>query len=152
MNLSWHFTLAELTATAVRADNTPDTEVAANLEFLCMNVLEPVRAQFGAMHTTSGYRSPAVNAAIGGSKTSAHVRGLAWDGVFLRTPAVPWSVIIRWLITNPAIPVDQVIYEFGRWIHIGTTPGGRAPRRQALMIFEPGKYELFNPADKRITH
>jgi hypothetical protein len=150
MLLSPNFTLVEMTSTAVRGvDNSPSIEEAENLGFLCNNVLEPVRAKFGPLYTTSGYRSPAVNARIGGSVTSMHPKGCAWDGVPLK-PSVKWSAVIEWLIERSDIPLDQVIYEFGRWLHIGTRPKGADCRRQSLMIFAPGKYELWNPKDTRI--
>lgn len=148
MKLSRHFTLAEMTATAVRLDNIPSIEEMGNLTFLCEKVLEPLRFVFGPLHTTSGYRSTEVNRVIGGSPTSAHVHGLAWDGVPLRTSAT-WKDVMTHLI-HADLPVDQVIYEFGRWIHVGTRPRGEGCRHQALMVFSPGKYEEWNPKDPRI--
>ena len=150
MRLSHHFTLAELTATAVRGlDNTPSIGDAENLRYLCTEVLEPTRAVFGPMYTTSGYRSPAVNERLGGSSTSMHRFGCAWDGVPLRA-GIRWTSVINFLMDG-GLPVDQVIYEFGRWLHIGTKPNGINCRHQALMIFTPGKYEVWNPLDPRIT-
>lgn len=149
MKLSKYFTLAEMTATAVRGvDNTPSLDEVENLRFLCVSVLDPLRQVFGPLYTTSGYRSPEVNRRIGGSPTSAHQIGCAWDGVPLRSSVV-WSDVIRWLIQSD-LPVDQVIYEYGRWIHVGTKPRGERCRRQALMIFEPGVYETWNPRDSRV--
>lgn len=149
MLLSPHFTLSEMSATSVHdVDNTPDLEETKNLIYLCTNVLEPVRTRFGPLHTTSGYRSPEVNARIGGSKTSAHMRGCAWDGVPLKPTW--WRDVIDFLIHSD-LPWDQVIYEFGRWIHIGTRPDGLNCRRQALMIFSAGKYEAWDPKDKRVV-
>jgi zinc D-Ala-D-Ala carboxypeptidase len=149
MRLSEHFTSEEMTATAVRGvDNTPSLEEDENLRFLCREVLEPVRIKFGPMYTTSGYRSDEVNRIIGGSKTSNHVYGLAWDGVPLRSH-VKWADVVEHVLK--IVPfVDQVIYEYGRWIHIGTRPKGEHCRREALMIFDKF-YEPWNRADKRIT-
>lgn len=150
MLLSPHFTLAEMTATAVRdVANTPSLDEAANLKFLCEHLLEPLRARFGPLYTTSGYRSPAVNARIGGSSSSMHVHGCAWDGIPLRD-GVRWADMITFLLSG-TLPVDQVIYEFGRWLHVGTRPNGLSCRGQALMIFESGRYEAWNPQDPRIT-
>lgn len=148
MKLSTHFTLAEMTATAVRlVNNTPSNEEVDNMVYLCTELLEPVRAQFGPLHTTSGYRSAEVNRRIGGSTTSAHVRGCAWDGFPLRDGK--WSDVVEFLVHSD-LPYDQVIYEFGRWVHIGTKPRGVGVRRQALMIFN-GKYEVWNPKDVRVV-
>lgn len=148
MKLSPHFTLAEMTSTAVRLDNNPSNEEVDNLTYLCAELLEPIRAKFGVLFTTSGYRSPEVNRRIGGSPTSAHVRGCAWDGIPLKEPK--WSAVVEFVL-HSNLPFDQIIYEFGRWIHIGTRPGGIGLRRQALMIFTAGKYELWNPKDVRVT-
>ena len=79
MNLSPHFSLAELTKTSVRMDNTPPHDAIANLSRLCYDVLELVRKEFVPVTVNSGYRSPAVNAAVGGSKTSQHMTGHAAD-------------------------------------------------------------------------
>ena len=157
MNLSDHFTLAEMTTTDARQfPNVPSLAEVENLRYLCINVMEPVRQRFGPWHVTSGYRSPALNTFIGGSTTSMHMKGLACDGVpigklvdGMRTEP-RWNEIILFLLTS-GLPVDQVIYEFGRWLHIGTRAEGRDCRKQALMIFEPGKYEIFNPHDPRVT-
>lgn len=149
MNLSPHFTMAEMIATSVRGvSNIPLPDHLDNLRFLCAELLEPMRKQFGPLFTTSGFRSLAVNRRIGGSKTSMHMEGCAWDGVPLDSK-VAWREVISFVLFNPALPVDQVIYEFGRWIHIGTRPHGESCRREALMIFGK-KYEPWNPDDPRV--
>lgn len=151
LKLSAHFSYDEMTTTQVRGvSNEPPPEQLINMGFLCRRVLEPVRLEFGPWHVTSGYRSLAVNLAIGGSKTSAHMEGCAVDGVPL-APGVRWRDVVDFLLRREDIPVDQVIYEFGRWLHIGTKPGGKGCRREALMIFEPGKYLPWNPEDPRVT-
>ena len=63
--------IASSTAKAKKIDNTPTTEVKKNLEKLCQEVLQPIRDKYGrAITVTSGYRSPKLNAAVGGVKTS----------------------------------------------------------------------------------
>jgi zinc D-Ala-D-Ala carboxypeptidase len=83
MKLSANFSLNELTKsdTAIRhdIDNTPSMQVIENLQDLVDNVLQPLREKFGPIVVTSGYRSPAVNKAIGGSPTSDHCLGYAAD-------------------------------------------------------------------------
>lgn len=150
-HLSRHFTYEELTATSVRhVSNEPSKAELANLRFLCRRLLEPVREAFGPWYVTSGYRSEQVNLIIGGNPESKHVKGCAVDGVPLRRE-VRWSSVILFLQQREDLPVDQVIYEYGRWLHLGTLPNGAGCRRQFLMIFEPGKYEVWNPRDMRIT-
>lgn len=119
MNLSPNFTLAEMvrSGTALRRgiDNTPLPIVVKNLERLCRNVLEPVRAHYGRpVIVTSGYRSPALNSAIGGSGTSQHSQGEAADFTVVGARNIE---VCRWISAN--LEFDQVIYEFGEegWVH-----------------------------------
>ena len=77
--LSEHFNLTEFTTSLVaatrRIDNTPPLSAVGNLQQLCLHVLEPLRAHLGhAVRINSGYRSPRLNAAVGGVKTSDHAR------------------------------------------------------------------------------
>jgi len=141
--LSPHFTLAELTTTQQRnLDNTPGADELANLSLLANETLEPVRALLGAMHVNSGFRSRAVNAAVGGVPTSQHCLGLACDFV----PLSHGLVEAMDLIVGSWIVFDQLIYEFGSWVHVSHAPAGRAPRRQVLMIgkWTANKYVAFN--------
>ena len=129
--LSPHFTLEELTATQQRAlDNTPTPEINESLKRLANDLLEEVRGLLGPLHVNSGYRSPEVNRAVGGQPTSQHCRGEACDFV----PLGPMSLKTACKILVGAVQYDQLIYEFGSWIHVSIAPPGRAPRRQALMV------------------
>ena len=148
--VSPHFSFGELTVTehrdvlAEQAD--PPAQVRANLRRLAVDLLEPVREIVGRLHVNSGYRSPALNAAIpGSSRTSRHMDGLAAD-VF------PLDMSLHdayQRIFQSSIPWDQLIWEWGRWIHVGAALHGQEPRRQALMIFAPGRYEPFAASDPR---
>lgn len=129
MNLSPHFTLAELlesqTATRRGIDNTPSPTVLANLARLAA-FLEQVRTVAGGPLTvSSGYRSPALNKAIGGAANSAHVLGLAAD---INSPGVAPKTLAK-VIQAAGLPFDQLIYE-GTWVHVGLSDG--PPRRQVL--------------------
>ena len=83
MKLSANFSLSELTKseTATRNGifNTPSALVIEKLQALTDNILQPLRDKFGPVIVTSGYRSPEVNKAIGGSTTSHHCFGYAAD-------------------------------------------------------------------------
>lgn len=139
MNLTPHFTLDELTFSeaAIRngVNNTPTPRVVENLQFLAEN-LEKVRALLGTpMRITSGYRSEAVNAWVGGSLTSQHRFGLAADFV---APQFGSPYEVAQAILASEIQFDQLIHEYGSWVHISFVR--REPRRQALSIFARGKY------------
>ena len=83
IRLSKNFSLSEMvkssTAERLRVDNSPSDIHLVNLTHLCINILQPVREQFGVITINSGYRSPALNAKVGGSKTSQHCNGQAAD-------------------------------------------------------------------------
>ena len=79
-----YFTIKELikstTATIKKLDNTPTEQVEKNLTTLVDNILDPLREMYGKpIIVNSGYRSPEVNSAVNGSKTSQHVLGEAAD-------------------------------------------------------------------------
>lgn len=118
-NLTEHFTLEELTHSdiAIRKgiDNTPPADIIGNLTELALH-LEKVRELLGVpMHINSAYRSPKVNAAIGGSSTSAHMTGQAADFI-APSFGTPQEIAIE--IAASDIPFDQLIFE-GAWVHFG---------------------------------
>lgn len=79
-NLSKNFTLKELMKTSTGIPNNPDKNAIDNLSALVEKVLQPARDRLGsAITVTSGYRSLAVNQAVGGSSTSDHRLGRAAD-------------------------------------------------------------------------
>lgn len=134
-NLSTHFTLGEFlrSETAARRgiDNRPPPEIIRALERTAVN-LEDVRRLLGVpLHISSGYRSLALNRAIGSNDTSAHVRGLAadFDAPEFGTPAEVCRVI-----QASDIQFDQLILEYRRWVHIGFALAGAGVRRQVLTI------------------
>lgn len=131
MNLTEHFTLNELTVSqeAVRAglDNTPPPDLVDALRFLAAT-LEDVRLLLSTpVIVTSGYRSAEVNRLVGGSPNSAHCDGFAADFI---APRYGSPAAIARAIEASSIHFDQLILEFGRWVHIGVHPV--QPRRQAL--------------------
>ena len=79
-----NFTIQELTASATaeakKIKNDPTPEAVENLKLLVDKVLDPLRDAYGKpIRVNSGYRSPALNAAVKGSKTSQHMKGQAAD-------------------------------------------------------------------------
>jgi len=136
MQLSPHFTLAELTVsdTARRKgiDNTPTAAHLRNLRRTAA-LLEEIRALFGVpLKITSCYRNPQVNALVGGVPNSAHALGLAVDFHVQGMGHLPAARRIR----DSSIMFDQLIYEAGRCVHVGLLPTGKTLRRQVLR--QPG--------------
>lgn len=122
MQLSPNFTLEELTfsstATRLGIVNTPTPEVIANLTTLC-NTLEKVSSLLGhPMHIDSGYRSRALNYAVGGAIDSAHISGYAADFV---CPAFGIPLEIVKAVAGSGIKFDQAIFE-GTWTHLSVAP------------------------------
>ena len=72
MKISKNFTLKELQRTECRIPNNPDDRALINIVAGTHKILQPCRDYFGRVRVTSAYRCPAVNQAIGGSKTSDH--------------------------------------------------------------------------------
>ena len=144
--LTEHFSLEELTFSQVASrqgiDNKPTPEVVTNLTRLATTLLEPARALIDTpTHVDSGYRSPLVNAAVGGARDSAHMDGRAADTVFLGVPLQQAFDTLR----ATSLPFDQIIFECQAWIHLSIAPEGQEPRRQALTATgHPGAwhYEL----------
>lgn len=132
MLITPHFTLDEMTVSQLAArdglDNNPPPEARANLQLLC-GALEQVRALFGApIIVSSGFRSEKVNRLIGGATNSQHVQGLAAD--FTVVEVSPRETVRR--ISDSAVPFDQLILEFDRWVHLSVARG--MPRRQVLTM------------------
>ena len=140
-----YFSIKELTAslkaTQLGIKNEPSKQALVNLESLVLNILDPLRAAWGgAIKVTSGYRSAALNKAVGGSTTSAHRYGYAADIV----PAdgrisVFKAFVVKWLKEN-AVNFDQYIDELSidkdgkvtEWVHIGIKSPSGNQRRQFL--------------------
>lgn len=137
IRLSKHFTLAELTATETGLENTPSPDDLARLKDLCNVVLERIRDRYGKpVSIRSGYRSEAVNEAVGGAPSSQHRKGEAVD---FYVNGVPLKTLYDAILTS-GIPYDQIILERpnpkGRgWIHISYK--AKQPNRRQALAFVP---------------
>lgn len=136
--LSPNFTLAELTVTTTKLSNQPNATQLANLTATAQQ-MELVRALLGKpIRINSGFRSAAVNKAVGGSPTSAHALGWAVDFV---CPAFGNTRAICAAIKASSIQFDQLILEkpdspSGGWVHIGFGPG----KRRQILTFNGKSY------------
>jgi D-alanyl-D-alanine dipeptidase len=139
-------TLDELTrsATASREgiDNTPTSSARANLEALAAAIVAPLRRAIEAegeeLRITSGYRSPELNAKIGGSSRSQHVSGQAVDITATGYDAEELAKRIDGL----GLPYDQLIYyapSRGGHVHVSHRASGG--RRMVLYAPSSGGYE-----------
>jgi zinc D-Ala-D-Ala carboxypeptidase len=137
MNLSPHFTLAELTVTDHREfDNSPTQEEISNLQRLAQ-LLEQVKHELydKPIMVNSAFRSAQVNAAVGSSEKSQHRKGCAAD---IRVPGMTPDEVVRAVIAA-GLPYDQIIREFDRWTHISIPNTESAtPRGNALIIDKSG--------------
>lgn len=138
MNLSDHFTLEEATYsdTAIRnhIDNQPNDVQLENMKVAASH-LEQVRAVTGPLRVNSWLRLPAVNIAVGGAAKSSHMDGWAID--CSSSTHSPYELCM--MVLAAGIKFDQMIHEYGRWMHISFAP---EMRQQELTIFKPeGAYK-----------
>jgi len=125
MNLTKNFSLHEMTKseTALRKNipNIPTKNTLANLKTLAEKVLQPVRDHYGVgVKVNSGYRSPDVNTAVGGSRTSDHCKGMAAD---IEIAGLPNAELAQYIKDN--LKYTQLILEFytpgisdSGWVHV----------------------------------
>lgn len=129
-----HFTIREFlqssTAGALGLNNIPGDKEVEALEALVDNILDPAREAFDAPITvSSGYRSPALNKAVGGASTSQHMKGEAAD-----LKCSDNAKLFAILLDKGGF--DQLIWEYGNakqpdWVHVSYRADGKN-RGQAL--------------------
>jgi hypothetical protein len=136
MKLSKNLSLAEVTksntAKRLGIDNTPDDWATENLRKIAEHVFQPLRDAFKCpIYVSSGYRSPELNAAIGGS---ADVYGNCTN-----------SQIFNWIREN--VEFDQMVWEFGtddnpNWVHVSFVYDG-INRKRCLRARRDDKGEVY---------
>ncbi|WP_185964331.1 D-Ala-D-Ala carboxypeptidase family metallohydrolase [Aliikangiella marina] len=137
--LSPHFTLRELirsdTAARKGIDNSPPPELVPKLKRLCVEVLEPIRTHYNVPFSpNSGYRSKALNDAIGGSARSQHCLAEAVD---IEVIGISNYELANWIRRNLAF--DQLILECYQpgdpasgWVHVSIKDNDQAYRGKVL--------------------
>ena len=151
MNLTTNFTLSELTKseTALRKglNNEPTQDIISALQSLAFNVLQPLRDHYGkAIKINSGYRSPEVNASVGGSKTSDHCKGMAAD---IEIAGVANAELAKHI--KDTLQFTQIILEFytpgiadSGWVHVSYDPANlkgqalTAVKQDGKTVYLPG--------------
>jgi zinc D-Ala-D-Ala carboxypeptidase len=153
MQLSKNLALAEVTRseTAKRKgiSNMPTPEHIENFKKLAENVFQPIRDHFGVpIRISSGYRSAALNKAIGGAgKTvngvyipaSQHCTGEAID-IDMDGTSITNKQVFDYIKAN--LNFDQLIWEFGTdanpdWVHVSYESTGKQ-RKQVLKAVKQG--------------
>lgn len=142
MNLTNNFTLEEFTisqeAERRGIDNAPPKNIVKTLIYTAEN-MELVRNVLNShpIIISSAYRSPVVNAAVGGSKNSQHMTGQAVDFTCPKF-GTPREIVQR--IKNSGLEYDQLILEFDRWVHISFSESGN--RKQLFAIDRNGVHQF----------
>lgn len=140
--LSPNFTLEEMifSQTAARRgiSNVPGKEHMEALKHTAAG-MEQVRALLGnkPIQVSSGYRSPALNKAIGGSTTSQHSKGEAVD---FSCAGFGTPLEICHAIRNSKIAFDQLIFE-GTWVHISFS---KTRSRKSVLTAHFGKTTTYS--------
>jgi len=151
MQLSKNLALVEVTRseTAKRRgiSNMPTPEHIENFKLLAEKVFQPIREYFGIpIHISSGYRSKALNTAIGGSLSSQHCSGEAID-IDMDGTSVTNAQIFNYIKDN--LSFDQLIWEFGTdsnpdWVHVSYESTGKQ-RKQILKAVRSAKGTTYLP-------
>ena len=146
--LSQHFTLGELTKTSSKtADkNIPSHVHIENLRRLC-GWLEMLRDEWNRCYgegddpiiINSGYRSEAVNKAVGGVKGSNHLTGCAVDiRVTGMEQALRYAVILLDISDQSREDFDELLLERSPrgtyWLHFAVRPPSQENRRKIRFI------------------
>jgi len=150
--LSPHFTYGEMTISDIAERrgiiNQPNETQVTNLKNLCGKILEPIRTYFGkVMIVSSGFRSPELNKAIGGSETSQHMQGEAADFIIISKEL---DAIYEWVILKSALDYDQIIHEFNRWIHISYTARYKNRLKNTVAMLVDGKTQYTHYTKQQI--
>ena len=146
MQLSKHFKLSEFTKSQIAArhglKNLPGAGEIKNLENVCYEILEPVRAHFDRpVLITSGFRGLEVNRILGSSDSSQHCKGQAVD---FEIGGIPNIKVAYWIQAN--CDFDQLILEYYQpdvdqsgWVHVSYNEKGS--NRKKVLTFDGKTYE-----------
>jgi hypothetical protein len=124
-------------------DNTPEGDHLEAAKALFENVVQKVRDHFGPTVLNSGYRSPELNEAVGGSSRSQHCKGEAAD---IEVPGVPNAEVAEWI--RDTLEFDQLILEFytpgipdSGWVHVSYKADGSNRKESLTAARVDGKTE-----------
>lgn len=146
MQLSENLSLAEVmrseTAKRKGVSNMPTPEHIENFKKLAENIFQPIRKHFAKpIHISSGYRSAALNKAIGGAASSQHCTGEAID-IDMDGTAITNAQVFNYIKDN--LNFDQLIWEFGTasnpdWVHVSYESTGKQRKQILKAVKSNGK-------------
>lgn len=149
-NFKWIELMRSETASARGIDNSPKSdEYFDSLQYLAVNCLQPAREYFGVpIHINSGYRSPGLNKAVGGSSTSFHSIACAADIDFGSKTTPTLFELFEFFYFNT--PYTELIAENlpNGWIHIALQRG-REEEKQLKYKLVGGKVTRASYAEIR---
>lgn len=144
MKLSENFTTEEAErssrAKSLNIDNSLNAEKLANARYFVINVLQPIRSKIGLIfNINSWYRCPALNSAVGGKDTSAHLSAMAADFTIQGKTALETYEIVLRTLKDLRIPFDQLIVEKNsktgaEWVHLAVKRNGNRNQAFALTV------------------
>jgi zinc D-Ala-D-Ala carboxypeptidase len=141
MRLSDHFTLEEMTRTSTGLPNVPSDGEIEKLKELSSSVLEPIRAEWGAIRIDSGFRCADVNEKVGGVPSSQHCLGEAADIVPMEADL---DIVFDWIVRASSVRFGQCIREDkgkGRWIHVSLPRADR--ENQEALVYDGHRYRPY---------
>ena len=146
-NLSLNEATKSNTAIRLGIDNTPPPAIVERMVETAEKIFQPLRDALGPIRVSSFYRSPDLNRAIGGSKTSQHCKGEAID--------MQGILATNKMLFNSACDLedyDQIIWEFGTleepdWVHVSYSKTHN--RKQILRATKIGKRTAYVPWKKQ---
>jgi len=141
-NITLHEAVHSFTAKRLGIDNTPDSNALDAMKLVAEKVFQPLRDHVGGpIKINSFYRSPALNKAVKGAKSSQHVSGQAIDIDDVYGHATN-AEMFTYILEN--LDYDQLIWEFGTdenpdWVHVSYVSETQNRRRALRAIKENGK-------------
>ena len=141
-HVSYREGVYSITATRLGVDNTPNNEQLSNMELVAEKVFEPLREWVGGpIKINSFFRGSKLNKAIGGAKSSQHMKGQAID-IDDTYGIVANSEMYHYIKEN--LDFDQLIWEFGdddnpNWVHVSYVSEDSNRRRCLKAYKEQGR-------------
>lgn len=144
MKLSENFTSEEVTrsnkAVSLKIDNSLNATMLSNARYFITFILQPIRSKIGLIFKISSwYRCPALNSAVGGKDTSAHLSAMAVDFIIEGKTALESYNLALVALKDLHIPFDQLIVEKNsktgaEWVHLAVKRNGNRNQSFALTV------------------